>query len=230
MSQWHITRILHISNCKCHDQQVATNVKRIAWIAKGSKGTYVAIYRGRKIQYGSNKEIVMDFWFCPNDIEYYMKGTKLPWIINWLQPLDVQPILSSKNPTHQKTLLLQDAGFKFQDCPPMLPQHVHFFEAPIFDHLGPPNLDIYPTTGNNKSIRQNAYALMFEHCNKWKNACNIKGMVLGVIILPSPRLGAIILLESEVESNKKVCQITISHFFWCICSDFLNMVVASIGK
>jgi hypothetical protein len=106
----------------------------------------------------------------------------------------------------------------------------NFFEAPIFDHLGPPNLDIYPTTGNNKSIRQNAYALMFEHCNKWKSTCNIKGMVLGVIVLPFPGLGAIILLESRVESNKKVYRIIIGHFFWCTCSDFMNMVVASIGK
>jgi hypothetical protein len=89
MSQWHISRILHISNCKCHGQQVATNVRYTARIAKGSKGTPVATYRGRKTQYGSNKEIVMDFWFCPNDIEYYVKGTKCPWIINWLQPLDV---------------------------------------------------------------------------------------------------------------------------------------------
>ena len=55
-------------------------------------------------------------------------------------------------------------------------------------------------------------------------------MVLGVTILPIPSLGAIILVESGVEPHKKVYQITISHFPQYTCSDFLNMVVASIGK
>jgi hypothetical protein len=76
MLQWHIARISHRSNCKCHAQQATTKVKCIAWIAKGSKSTPAPTYRSRKTQYGGNKEIVMDFWFCPNDIEYCVKGTK----------------------------------------------------------------------------------------------------------------------------------------------------------
>jgi hypothetical protein len=83
MSQWHIARILHRSNFKCHAQQEATNVRCIARIAKGSKGTLAPKYRGRKTQYGGNKEIVMNFCFCPNDIECCVKGTKRPWVINW---------------------------------------------------------------------------------------------------------------------------------------------------
>jgi hypothetical protein len=61
MSQSHITRISHRSSCKCHAQQAATNVKCTTRIAKGSKGILAPIYRGRKTQYGSNKEIVTDF-------------------------------------------------------------------------------------------------------------------------------------------------------------------------
>jgi hypothetical protein len=104
------------------------------------------------------------------------------------------------------------------------------FEALVFDHLGLANLDIYPTTRNSKSIRRNANAPTAEHRNKWESARNIKGTVLGVTILPFPGLGAIISLESEVESDKKVYRITISHFPECTCPDFLNMAVASIGK
>jgi hypothetical protein len=66
--------------------------------------------------------------------------------------------------------------------------------------------------------------------NKWRSACNIKATVLGIIVLPFPSLGAIILLESGVEPNKKVYRITISHFPEYTCLDFQNMVVASIGK
>jgi hypothetical protein len=106
----------------------------------------------------------------------------------------------------------------------------NLFEAPVFNLPGPPNPNIYPTTRNSKTIQQNANALTAKHRNKWKSACNIKGTVHGVTVLPFPGLGAIISLESGVEPNKKVYRITISHFPECTCPDFLNMVMASIGK
>jgi hypothetical protein len=48
----------------------------------------------------------MDFWFCPNDIECCVKGTKRSWILDWPQVPDVWPILSGTNLTRQETLLL----------------------------------------------------------------------------------------------------------------------------
>jgi hypothetical protein len=89
MSQWHIARISHRSSCKCHAQQRAIDVKCTAWIAKGSKGTPAPTYWGRKTQYGGSKVIVTDFWFCPDDIERYVKGTKRSWELDWPQVLDV---------------------------------------------------------------------------------------------------------------------------------------------
>jgi hypothetical protein len=131
----------------------------------------------------------MDFWFCLDDIEHCMKGTKRPWIIDWSQIPDVWPILRSTHLTCQEILLLQDAGFKLQKCPSMSPRHMfmlsNIFEAPVFDHPGSANPDIYPTTWNNKSFWRNANALTAEHCNKWKRVHNIKGTVLGVTILLS---------------------------------------------
>jgi hypothetical protein len=58
----------------------------------------------------------------------------------------------------------------------------------------------------------------------------IKLTVLDVTVPPFCSLGAIISLESGVEHDKKVYQITISHFPECTCPDFLNMAVVSIGK
>jgi hypothetical protein len=234
MSQWHIARISHKSSYKCHAQQRATNVKCTARIAKGSKGTPAPTYRGRKTQYGGTKEIVTDFWFCPNDIERCVKGSKCSWVLDWPQVPDVWPILSGTNLTHEETLLLQDVGFKLQERPSMSPRCMftlsNLFEAPVFDQPGPPNPDIYPTTRNSKSFRRNANAPTAEHRNKWESSRNIKGTVLGVTVLPFPSLGAIISLKSRVEPDKKVYQITISHFPECTCTDFLNMAVASIGK
>jgi hypothetical protein len=170
MSQWHIARISHRSNCKCHAQQAATNVKCTARIAKGSKGTPAPTYRGRKTEYGGSKEIVTDFWFCPDDIERCVKGSKCSWVLDWPQVPHVWPVLSGTNLTRQETLLLQDAGFKLQEHPSMSPRHMftlsNLFEAPVFDHPGPANPDIYPTPRNNKSIRRNANAPTAEHRNK----------------------------------------------------------------
>jgi hypothetical protein len=61
MLQWYITRILHKSNCKCHAQQAATNVKCIAHIAKGFKNTPTPTNHDRKKQYGGDRKIVTDF-------------------------------------------------------------------------------------------------------------------------------------------------------------------------
>jgi hypothetical protein len=170
ISQWHIARISHRSSCKCHAQQAATKVKCIARIAKGSKCTPAPTYRGRKTQYGGTNEIVMDFWFCPDDIERCVKGTKCSWILDWPQVPHVWPVLSGTNLTRQETLLLQDVGFKLQEHPSMSPRRMftfsNRFETPVFDHPSSANPDIYPTTRNNKSIRRNANAPTAEHRNK----------------------------------------------------------------
>jgi hypothetical protein len=163
-----------------------------------------------------------------------VKGTKCSWILDWPQVPDVWLVLSGTNLTRHETLLLQDAGFKLQERPSMSPRRMFILsnlsEAPVFDHPGPPNPDIYPTTWNSKSIRRIANAPMVEHRNKWESARNIKGTVLGISVLPFPGLGAIISLESRIEPDKKVYRITISHFLECTCPDFFNMAVASIGK
>jgi hypothetical protein len=163
-----------------------------------------------------------------------VKGNKRSWVLDWPQVPDVWPILSGTNLTHEETLLLQDAGFKLQEQPSMSPRRMfalsNIFEAPVFDHPSPPNPEVHPSTRSSKSIRRNANALTAEHRNKWESARNIKGTILGATVLPFPGLGAIILLESGVEPDKKVYQITISHFPECTCPDFLNMVVASLGK
>ena len=71
---------------------------------------------------------------------------------------------------------------------------------------------------------------MATYYNKWESSDSIKRRVLGVTVLPFPGLRAIISLESGVEANKTVYQITINHFPKCIYLDFLNMAIASIGK
>jgi hypothetical protein len=106
MSQWHIARISHISSCKCHAQQATTNFKCTARIAKGSKGIAAPTYQGKNTQYGGTKVIVSDFWFCPDDIERCVKGSKRSWVLDWPQVPDVWLVLSGTNLICEETLLL----------------------------------------------------------------------------------------------------------------------------
>lgn len=68
IAKWHIARISHKSSPKCHAQQCGSNIKGTTKISKGRKGTVVPTYRGRKKDYGSKREVVVDFWFCADDI------------------------------------------------------------------------------------------------------------------------------------------------------------------
>ena len=113
---------------------VATKVKCTTRIAKGSKGILTPTYQDRKTQYGSNKESVTNFWFCSNDIERYVKGTKHSWVLDWPQVLDVWLVLSGTNLTRHETLLLQDARFKLQKHLSMSPRHV-FTLSNLFECL-----------------------------------------------------------------------------------------------
>jgi hypothetical protein len=99
-----------------------------------------------------------------------VKGIKRSWVLDWPQVPDVWPVLSGTNLTRQEILLLQDAGFKLQERPSMSPRRLfilsNLFEAPVFNHLGPSNSNIHPTTQNSKSIRRNVNAPTAEHRNK----------------------------------------------------------------
>ena len=60
-SKWHIARISHKSNAKCSAQQRTLNMKCMSKIAKGQKGTAAPTYRGRKQEYGTKREVIVDF-------------------------------------------------------------------------------------------------------------------------------------------------------------------------
>ena len=81
-------------------------LKCISKIAKGKKGTLAPTYRGRKQEYGTKREIIVDFWFCWDDIQRCVKGTKQKWVIDWPQVLDIWPVLSGTNLNQEETLLL----------------------------------------------------------------------------------------------------------------------------
>jgi hypothetical protein len=189
-SKWHIARISHKSNAKCHAQQQGSNIKCTAKIARGKKGTPAPTYQGRKVDYGSKREVVADFWFCWDDIERCVKGSKRKWIIDWPEVPKVWPVLSGTQLNREETLLLQHAGFRLQQRPTLSPRRLfnmsQIFNIVLFDLPPPENPDAYPTVRNSRTIRRIAHAPTTEQRNKWESAGNIRGQILEVTLLPQP--------------------------------------------
>ena len=205
-SKWHIARISHKSNTRCQAQQHRSNIKCTSKIAKGKKDIPAPTYCGRKEEYGSNREVVADFWFCSDDIDRCMKGTKWRWVLDWLEVPEVWPILSGTNLNQEETLLLQHARFCLQERPLLSPCQLFnmskVFSPILYDHPLSKNSDVHPTLRNNKAIPRIANASTAEQRNKWESAGNITGQILGVTLLPFPGLGAIVELETSSACNK----------------------------
>ena len=232
-SKWHIARISHKSNTRCQAQQHGSNIKCTSKIAKGKKGTRAPTYYGWKEEYGSKREVVADFWFCPNDIDRCVKGTKRRWVLDWPEVPEVWPILSGTNLNREETLLLQHAGFCLQERPVLPPRRLFnmskIFSPIVYDHPLPKNSEVHPTLRNNKAIRRIANAPTAKHRNKWESVGNITGKILGVTLLPLPGLEAIVELETGPACNKNAYRVTMGQFPTCMCPDFVNMAVSAIG-
>ena len=174
-----------------------------------------------------------DFWFCPDDIDRCVKGTKRRWVLDWLEVPEVWSVLSRTNLNREETLLLQHAGFCLQERPVLSPRRLFnmskIFNPIVYDHPLPKNSEVHPTLRNNKAIRRIANAPTAEHRNKWESASNITGKILGVTLLPLPGLGAIVELETGPVCNKNAYRVTMGQFPTCTCPDFVNMVVSAIG-
>ena len=130
-------------------------------------------------------------------------------------------------------MLLQHAGFQLHERPSLLPKELFnmskLCDPTIFDQPCPPNPDAYPIIWNNRPIRRLPNAPTIQQQNKWESARNVRGKILGVTLLPSPRLGAIVVLETEAHPIKNVYRITLGQFSTCTCPDFVNMAVSTIG-
>jgi len=104
------------------------------------------------------------------------------------------------------------------------------FEVIEWMYARPPYADKPPCIRNGKCIRRNNKAPSDDHSNQWESARNVTGMILGVNILPYPRLGAVITLQSSIKTQHKVHQISLCNFPTCTCLYFTGMVFVSIGK
>lgn len=79
---------------------------------KNKEGTLVAAYRGLKRIFRSNNHTPINFWFCANEINRCMKGSKEKWVLDWLSLLTMWAVKVGTNLTHEEVFALKDVGFQ----------------------------------------------------------------------------------------------------------------------
>ena len=80
--EWHISRLPKSSTKACFAQQVVTKKKCTAGIVRNNVATATPTYTGLMVNYKKNRNDVMQFFFCNDDIERCVKGTKRKWVIS----------------------------------------------------------------------------------------------------------------------------------------------------
>jgi hypothetical protein len=79
-TEWHIARLPKISAKACFAQQAITKKKCEAKIVQGNKPTTAPTYTGVIQNAHKKRPKVKEFFFCNDDIECCVKGTKRKWL------------------------------------------------------------------------------------------------------------------------------------------------------
>ena len=233
-SKWHIARISEKSRKQCHAVQAGNGNKCKMVIATGRKATAAPTYRGRRKDKFKESPVIEDFWFCPDQIARCVMGPKRFFVIDRPQIPEIWPVLTGTDLTRSEILELQEAGFCLQSTTPLSPRRLFStskaFEPVLWSAPRPLHADRIPSTRNGKNVRRNPKAPMEAHRNQWESARNVKASILRVNLLPYPGLGAIIVLQSGVEPNEHVYNVTLCNFPSCTCPHYVSMNSSAIGR
>jgi hypothetical protein len=81
-AQWHIARLPKTSAKACIALQAITKKKCVAWIVQDGKSTSAPTYSGLMDNFRKKRLDPQDFFFCNDDIERCVKGTKMRWVVS----------------------------------------------------------------------------------------------------------------------------------------------------
>ena len=96
---------------------VVTKKKYTAQIVLHGKSTPVPTYSGLWRNVKFNREKHMQFFFCSDDIERCVKGSRRKWVIPYSDTLErppiptIWPVKIGTNLTHSEIVALENAGF-----------------------------------------------------------------------------------------------------------------------
>ena len=232
-AQWHIARLPKTSAKACFALQAITKKKCIARIVQDGKSTAAPTYSGLMKNYRKNRTDPMDFFFCNDDIERCVKGTRRKWVLSVPSVPEVWPVKLGTNLTCKEILSLENAGFRLPQRKEMTPTRLfqdHPLPVDLASYTTPAYPDEYPTRRSGKLIRRNKNAPSTKHANNCASALSLKGTVRKLCMLPAPALGCIVSLDSGTAPRVQQYYLTISQLPSCSCPYFKDMATKAIGK
>ena len=120
-AQWYIARLLETSANACFALQAITKKKCVPWIVQDGKNTAAPTYLGLMENYRKKRLDPRDFFFCSDDIERCVKGTKKNWVVSVPNVPEVWPVKLGTNLTCKEIISLENARFRLPQRKEMTP-------------------------------------------------------------------------------------------------------------
>jgi hypothetical protein len=232
-AHWHIARLPKTSAKACFALQAITKKKCVARIVQDGKSTAAPTYSGLMDNFRKKRLDPQDFFFCNDDIERCVKGTKRRWVVSVPNVPEVWPVKLGTNLTCKEILALENAGFRLPQRKEMTPSRIfqdHPLPLDLASYTTPAYPDEFPTRRSGKLIRRNKKAPSTKHANNCASALSLKAKVHKLCMLPAPALGCIVSLDSGMPPKVQQYYLTISQMPACTCPNFKEMATKAIGK
>jgi hypothetical protein len=111
-TEWHIARLPKTSTKACFAQQAITKKNCKAKIVQGNTAAAASTYTGIMKHHQKKTDKVMEFFFCNDDIEWCVKGTKRRWVKSKPDVPNVWPVKIGTNLSRKEILDLEHVGFQ----------------------------------------------------------------------------------------------------------------------
>ena len=171
----------------------------------------------------------MQFYFCTNDIERCVKGSRRKWVVPFSNNEDRPPIPLTWPVKVGTKLTRQEIGHARECRFPTPTERAHYSNSP-FQHLRssydlsgvpiPSNPDSYPSVRKSKTVRQSANQPSSKQMQVVGSAIAMQACILRVTMIPQPGFGCIVTLQSKSSPRNSMYQLTLSSLPDCTCPAF----------
>ena len=145
----------------------------------------------------------MQFYFCTDDIEGCVKGSRRKWVVPFSNNEDrppiplTWPVKVGTKLTRQEIDMLENAGFQLPQKERITPTRLFNTSAPPIDLCGipvPSNPDSYPSIRKSKTVRRSTNQPSSKQMQVVGSAIAMQASILRVTMISQPGFGCIITL------------------------------------
>jgi hypothetical protein len=204
-----------------------------AKIVQGNTATAAPTYIGVMKHHQKKTDKVMEFFFCNDDIERCVKGTKRRWMKSRPDVPNIWPVKIGTNLSRKEIVDLEQASFQIPQRTVISPRRLFGMEelpSDLSSYPIPASPEKHPKIRSGKNIRRIKNAPTTKQANNCASSLILKGQIRKVTLIPHPGFGCIVILDSGVPPKVQQYLITIGSFPDCSYEYFKDMATKSLGK